>query len=119
MSTPVAMTIGLEEAVRIICRELERFAAPGKLPSHDNNRYPNLRRHGDIDIFFDMKKVGHAQFHFVTWDNCEANVVVDFTKMDRAYLANLVKQVEDDLNRHRSNRGALLIEVTSTDVPIQ
>ncbi len=108
--TTITQTIGIEESVRVVARTLKRFAAPGKLPNRDG-MYQNLRRVGDIEIFFDVRedRVGHAAFHFVTWDNVDVSVDVDFSALTREYLQNLENEVLSKMNQHRTTRETLII----------
>jgi hypothetical protein len=110
----VCQVIGIDEAVRLVCKELEQFAAPGKLPDY-REQYENLRRHGNIDIFFDMEEVGVAHFHFVTWDDVEVNAEFDFGELTREYLDKRVAEIRDKINEHRASRkpGSLILNASS------
>jgi len=100
---PVAVTIGPEEAVRVVLNELKRFAAPRKLVRR-KEQHENLKQVGNIEIFFDMIETGKAAFHFVTHDDIEVAVSVDFTEMDRDYLDGIVRAVREDIDKHRAKR---------------
>ena len=118
MSLTITQVIGAEEAVKLVCRELnKRFAAPNKIPRRDGE-FENYRRYGDVEIWFDMENVGQARFHCVTWDSCEMEVVVDFAAITREYLDDLMNQCETKLRTHRGNRSPLVVNaVASNDAP--
>ncbi len=100
---PIVVTIGPEEAVRVVLNELERFAAPRKLICR-KERHENLKQVGNIEIFYDVIETGKAAFHFVTYDDIEVAVDVNFTKMDREYLDDLIHAVREDIDKHRAER---------------
>lgn len=83
---------------------VKRFAAPDKLPPRD--RADNLRRYGDVDVFFDMREghEGEANFYFVTHDNLTINFTVDFKSLDREIIDQLARNIEDAINIRRKTR---------------
>lgn len=95
--------VGVDEAVRLVCDKLSRFAAPNKLPPRQ--RGENLRRVGNVEIWFDPVNTGIARFHVVTADDCDVDVTVDFAELSSEYLDDIVLSVQQELNKHRSERG--------------
>lgn len=104
---PIFQTVGVDDAVRVVLAELKRFAAPYKLPPLPEAA--NLRRYGDIDVFFDMQNDGIAIFHMVTFDDIEVSVSVDFVELDREYLDEIAVRVSNDINEHRGKRKPLIM----------
>jgi|SRR3990172_1918843 len=100
--------VGHDEAVRIVAAKLIRFAAPLKLPPRERG-IANIRRIGDVEIWFDPVNVGIARFHFVTSDDCELDVSVDFSELSSDYLENMVVDVQKKLNEHRARRRGMSI----------
>lgn len=100
--------IGADEAVRIVCQKLDRFAAPLKLPPRERG-IANLRRIGDVEVWFDPANVGIARFHLVSHDNAEIDVKVDFSELSSDYLAEMVAGVQKELNKHRANRRGMTV----------
>lgn len=104
MTEHFTQIIGADEAVRVVCGKLDRFAAPLKLPPRERG-VANLRRVGDVEVWFDPQNVGVARFHFVTPDDCELDVKVDFSELSSDYLDEMVTGVQKGLNEHRAKRG--------------
>lgn len=104
MSGHFTQIIGIDEAVRIVCEKLNRFAAPLKLPPRERG-IANLRRVGDVEVWFDPVNAGIARFHAVTNDDCEVDVKVDFAEMSSDYLEEMVVGIQQELNKHRAKRG--------------
>ncbi len=116
MGTPIAMTVGPEDSVRVVLNELDKFAAPNKLPPRRLDEAENVRRYGDIDVFLgfsvdDAKPT--ATFHFVTHDDCELSVTVDFTVLDREYLDRLQYDVRKNIAQHRGQRNGISLVVNN------
>jgi hypothetical protein len=105
----VQVIASIESAVRYVAKEFARFSAPNKLPPKEYA--DNIRRIGDIDIFFDFERPGVAVYHFVTWDNIEVSVGFDFTMLDREYMADMMRDIQKRIDEHRGNRDPLVINV--------
>lgn len=103
MTEHFTQIIGAEEAVRIVCQKLDRFAAHNKLPPR--MRAANVRRVGDVEVWFSPDEPGVARFHVVTHDNCDVDVKVDFAELSSDYLDEMVAGVKQELNKHRAGRG--------------
>ena len=103
MTEHFTQIIGADEAVRIVCQKLDRFAAPLKLPPQV--RAVNVRRVGDVEVWFDPINAGIARFHIVTHDNCDVDVKVDFAELSSDYLDEMVAGVQQELNKHRAKSG--------------
>lgn len=103
----ICMVVGVDDAVRVVADVMKPFAAPGKLPPY-NNEFGNLRRIGDIEAFFDMRDghEGEAMFRFVTHDNIEIVMNIDFKSLTREYLDGMAKELEDKIGQKRRQRGA-------------
>jgi len=106
----ICMVVGVNDAVRVVVDALKRFAAPDKLPPPETAK--NMRRIGDIDVFFDVREghEGEARFYLVTHDNIWIDTKVDFKELTREYLDEIVRNVEDKLGevRCKRNSGAAL-----------
>lgn len=106
MATTITQIVGADEAVRLVCEKLARFAAPHKLPAMDGD-FANIRRLGNVDIWFDPENAGQARFHAVTHDNIGIDVTVDFTELSSEYLADMVAGVRSEIDKHRGGRRHL------------
>lgn len=104
----ICLTIGVDEAVRLVVRELEKFASNKLAPTM---KARNLRRIGNVEVFFDISDghEGEAQFHFVTHDMIEVAVGVNFKQLDREYLDTLVVEVQSAIAQKRKSRAPLVI----------
>lgn len=102
----ICMVVGVEDALRVVLDAVKHFAAPDKLPRRD--RADNLRRYGDIEVFFDMREghEGMASFYFVTHDNITVSFSVDFKSLTREAVSEIVRGVEDGIGQYRHQRGA-------------
>ena len=103
MTEHFTQIIGAEEAVRIVCQKLDRFAAPLKLPPM--RRAANVLRIGEVEVWFDPENAGVARFHAVTHDDCSIDVGVDFSELSSDYLDEMVAGIQQELNKHRAGRG--------------
>lgn len=105
----ICMVVGVEDAVRVVLDAVKRFAAPDKLPPRE--RAGNLRRYGDVEVFFDMLDghEGEANFHFVTHDDIEINFNLDFKALDRELIDQLARNIEDAIGQRRKQRGASVL----------
>lgn len=118
MSAPIAITIGPDEALRVVLKELERFAAPRKLPA-TSREAENLRRYKNVEVWFDMNTAGLASFHFITHDNIEMSIQINFLDLDREYLDSMNHDIQKELNNHRANRkGLRVIEGGKVDIKL-
>lgn len=102
----ICMVVGVEDALRVVLDAVKQFAAPDKLPRRDEAY--NLRRYGDIEVFFDMREgqEGIAFLHFVTHDNITVSFSVDFKSLTRDTVNEIVRGVEDGIGQYRHQRGA-------------
>lgn len=107
MTEHFTQIVGADEAVRMVCQRLARFAVPLKLPPMQ--RAPNLRRVGDVEIWFDPANAGVARFHLVTKDDAEVDVEVDFSKLSSDYLEGMVAGVQSSLCEHRAKRRGMSV----------
>lgn len=102
----ICMVVGVEDAVRVVLGAIKHLAAPDKLPRRED--FDNLRRYGDVEVFFDMRpgQEGKANFHFVTHDNITVSFEVDFNTLNREVVEGLVPALEDAIGQKRRQRGA-------------
>jgi hypothetical protein len=100
--------VGADEAVRIVCQKLNRFAAPLKLPPMLRG-LANVRRLGDVDVWFVPQNAGIARFHAVTHDDISIDVGVDFSELSSDYLEEMVAGVQKELNKHRAGRRGMTV----------
>lgn len=100
----ICMLVGVDDSVRVVLDAVKRFAAPDKLPPREIA--DNLRRYGDIDVFFDMREghEGEANFFFITYDNLTVNFTVDFKSLDRDLIDQLSFSIEEAINIRRKTR---------------
>lgn len=108
VAPPLAFLIGVEDAVKEVAKRLALYAAPNKMPNYVEN-FDNLRRLHDIDIFFG--KPGIAVYHFVTHDDIEVNIQIDFAELTREGLDAQVEEVRKTIDRHRAQRAPLILAV--------
>lgn len=102
----ICMLVGVDDSVRVVLDAVKRFAAPDKLPQREIA--DNLRRYGDIDVFFDMREghEGEANFFFVTYDNLTVNFTIDFKLLDRELIDKLSRDIEDAIGIRRKARDS-------------
>lgn len=105
----VCMVVGVDDAVRVVLDAVKRFAAPDKLPPSE--RAGNMRRYGDVEVFFDMRDghEGEAHFHFVTHDDIEISFNLDFKVLDREGIDQLARNIEDAIGQKRKQRGVSVL----------
>lgn len=105
---PLAFLAGHEAAVKEVAKRLALWSAPSKLPNYVEN-FANLKRLHDIDIFFG--EPGIAIYHFVTHDDIEVSLEIDFAKLTREGLDAHVENVRQTIDRHRAQRAPLILAV--------
>ena len=111
MTEHFTQIIGADEAVRIVCQKLDRFAAPNKIHPHGFHVrfYENIRKLGNIEVWFDPRTTGVARFHTVTHDDISIDVAVDFSELSSDYLDEMLSGVQQELNKHRANRRGMTV----------
>lgn len=105
---PIAFVMGPEEAVKHVAKRLALWAAANKMPNYVE-RFENLRRLHDIDIFFG--KPGIAVYHFVTHDDIEVEFRVDFSELTRELLDSEIERVKAGIDERRAARAPLVLAV--------
>lgn len=105
---------GIDETVRIVLARLNPFAAKNKIPNRQEQHY-NLRKVGNIEIWFSMEEVGVARFHLVTKDDVDVDVRIDFADITSEYLNNMVEDVKSAVNKHKAERRKTDLHLVSTN----